>query len=128
MNKMKVVTVEYETKDHVVWKAGVLAYSIKDANDTIVKNVKNYDRPISTGMTREVDIISEDIRQDLIKLYTVKPDKVEDITKPDKEDVKDVEDVKGTTEPDIDAPLVCPFCSLQYKTQKTLLTHIKKKH
>jgi len=125
MNKMKVVTVEYETKDHVVWKAGVLAYSIKDANDTIVKNVKNYDRPISTGMTREVDIISEDIRQDLIKLYTFKPVKVKDTTQPDKEDV---EDVKGTTEPDIDAPLVCPFCSLQYKTQKTLLTHIKKKH
>lgn len=116
---------EYETKDHVVWKAGVLAYSIKDANDTIVKNVKNYDRPISTGMTREVDIISEDIRQDLIKLYTFKPVKVKDTTQPDKEDV---EDVKGTTEPDIDAPLVCPFCSLQYKTQKTLLTHIKKKH
>jgi len=120
-NRIKVVTVEYETKDHTVWKAGVLAYNIEDAIKTIVDKVPNYDRPISTGMTRDVDVISNEVYADYfvpkrnIKTEEIKPKKVKKVTK-SKEPV------------DTDAPLKCPFCERTYKIERTLLKHIKGNH
>ena len=129
MNKrIKVVTVEYETKDHVMWKAGVLAYSIDEAIKTIVDNVPKYDRLVSTGLTREIDIISKNVHNDFFEMgnKTKNVNKKEIVNKE-----KDVVLEKSVGEKDTETlndEVPCPFCDKTYKTKKTLSNHIKKYH
>jgi len=118
-NRIKVVAVEYETKDHTIWKAGVLAYDIADAIETISSNVSNYDRLVSTGITREIDIISKKVFDKFFKKSKKSTKKTVNNTQP----VKNIVDTVKKEE-----LLACPFCNRKYKTERTLLKHIKEHH
>lgn len=132
MNKIKIITIEYETKDRTNWKAGVLAYSIEEAVKTIMNSVRNFDRIISTSYTRDVDIISKEVYDEFAKMFLdSKPVKNNDkltegsIKSNVKTTTSNKKPVDNPPKPDI---LSCPFCNKEYKTQKTLINHINKYH
>jgi acetate kinase len=141
MNKIKVVKIEYETKDKTLWKACVLAYSIDEAIKAIINTLPTYDRLISTSMIGEVDMVSKAVYND----YFNNVGKVEDgkdnkLTEGNiKSNVKKSSGkttpikpppapVKEETKPKDKNTLVCPICSKEYKTQKTLINHMNKMH
>jgi hypothetical protein len=121
MNKIKVVKIEYETKDKTLWKACVLAYSIDEAIKAIINTLPTYDRLISTSMIGEVDMVSKAVYND----YFNNVGKVEDVkpTGPPNQEVKEYD-----TEPKDKNTFTCPICSKEYKTQKTLINHMNKMH
>jgi len=134
MNKIKIITIEYETKDRTNWKAGVLAYSIEEAVKTIMNSVRNFDRIISTSYTRDVDIISKEVYDELSKMVlNSKPVKNDDKLTEDniksnvKTNTSNKKPVNNPPTPKSDI-LSCPFCNKEYKTQKTLVNHINKYH
>jgi len=121
MNKIKVVKIEYETRDKTLWKACVLAYSIDEAIKAIINTLPTYDRLISTSMIGEVDMVSKAVYND----YFSNNGSVEDTkpTGPPNQEVKE-----DNTKPTDKNTLTCPICSKEYKTQKTLINHMNKMH
>jgi len=121
MNKIKVVKIEYETRDKTLWKACVLAYSIDEAIKAIINTLPTYDRLISTSMIGEVDMVSKAVYND----YFDNVGDVEDTkpTGPTNQEVKETD-----TKPKDKNTLTCPICSKEYKTQKTLINHMNKMH
>ncbi len=111
MSRVQLIAVEYETKDTTIWKAGVLAYSQQEAIDSIKARVTEYDRLISIGVVREVDIISKQVYDEMAKMFV--NNKLQAV----EQDYEVDENV-----------ISCPFCSKEYKTEKTLSNHIKKYH
>jgi hypothetical protein len=121
MNKIKVVKIEYETRDKTLWKACVLAYSIDEAIKAIINTLPTYDRLISTSMIGEIDMVSKAVYND----YFSNNGSVEDTnpTGPPNQEVKE-NNTKATDK----NTLTCPICSKEYKTQKTLINHMNKMH
>ena len=136
MNKMKIVKIEYETRDKTLWKACVLAYSIDEAIKAIINSLPTYDRLISTSMIGEVDIISKAVYNDYFK-NVGKDGLTEGDTKSNvKKNSKTPAPTKqppAPTNTDKTIPkdkntLTCPICSKEYKTKKTLINHMNKMH
>jgi hypothetical protein len=121
MNKIKVVKIEYETRDRTLWKACVLAYSIDEAIKAIINTLPTYDKLISTSMIGEIDMVSKAVYND----YFGNNGSVEDTkpTGPLNQEVKENE-----TKPTDKNTLTCPICNKEYKTQKTLINHMNKMH
>jgi uncharacterized C2H2 Zn-finger protein len=137
MNKMmKVIKIEYETKDKTLWKACVLAYSIDEAIKAIMNTLPTYDRLIATSMIGEVDIVSKPVYEDYFnkvnKSVGVTEDNVKSNVKKSNKKTKPVQPppspTKDETEPKDKSTLTCPICSKEYKTQKTLINHMNKIH
>jgi len=117
MKKIKVIRLEYETKDKITWKAIILAYAIEDAIESIRRNVVNFDRLTSTGVYGEVDLIDKNVYNDYF------------VEKESKEEVKNINEQENKTPAaNTTDNLVCPVCNKKYKTIKTLVNHIKKYH
>jgi len=135
MKRIKIVKLEYETKDKTLWKACVLAYSIDEAIKSIINSVPTYDRLISTGMIGEVDMISKPVFDDYFKRIEVSSDdkltegNVKSNIKNNKQTSKPVNNPPSPQkEEDDNSGFVCPVCKKEYKTNKTFVRHIKKMH
>jgi len=127
MKRIKIVKLEYETKDKTLWKACVLAYSIEEAIRSIINSVPAYDRLVSTGMIGEVDMISKPVFDDYFKKVETKKPKEQASEKPKRP--KKVEDVETSVQSEDDnSGFTCPVCKKEYKTNKTFVRHIKKMH
>lgn len=105
--------VEYETKDRTNWKAIILSYDMQGAINYLIKNVKDYDRYVSTQIIGAVDVIAKDVFDDYF---------ISNETKVVETVVKEVPAEVGEILPS------CPWCDKEFKTKQTLGTHIKKYH
>lgn len=103
--------VEYETKDQVNWKANILAYSMQDAINYLLKKVVGFDRYTSTQVIGMVDAIDDTLFQD----YFVATETTV------------VETVVSGPPTESNAN-TCPWCDKEFKNKGTLGTHIKKFH
>ena len=124
MEKIKVIKLEYDTKDKVTWKAVVLAYDTKEAIKSIINNVSNFDRLTSTGCYGEVDLITKDVFDDYFA--TKDTEDTEDVN--DIPDIQDIDVPVNETKPVNNDDCVCPVCNKSYKTTRTFIKHIKKYH
>ena len=117
--KVSLIVIEYETKDTTNWKAGILAFKQKEALATIRTRVPTFDKMISIGVVREIDAVSQEVYDAyfVVKEAPKAIDAVETV-EPYEEEVFESDDDNE----------YCPFCSKSFKTQNTLLTHIKKFH
>ena len=122
MKQMKLMKLEYETKDGVTWKAVVLAYDLADGIKAIRNKVPTFDRLISTGAYGNVDLISKAVYDDY---FVQKETVVNDGKKAEKAKNLDMEEKPAST---LEHPFVCPVCHKGYKTMKPLDTHMKKFH
>jgi len=125
MKPIKMMKLEYDTKDGITWKAVVLAYDLADGIQAIRNKVPNFDRLISTGACGDVDLISKAVYDDYFVHKQDEPNKKE--TTKD-EVVEEKQPKKQIDESTIEYPFVCPVCKKGYKTMKPLDTHMKKFH
>jgi hypothetical protein len=112
--RITVCRVEYETKDRTNWKAVVLAYTMQDAIDLLIRRVPHWDRYVSTQIVGEVDIIEDKVIEDF---FVSKTEVVETIVSNDKDTLNDESQTPK-----------CPWCNKDFKTTQTLGNHIKKYH
>lgn len=110
--KLQVCRVEYETKDMTNWKANILAYSMEDAIEYIRKNVRDFNRYISTSNIGDVDAIEDKAFKDFFVNETIIVESV----------------VNDGDSSDDDSGVVCPWCAKEFKNNNTLGNHIKKFH
>lgn len=110
---MRVCTIEYYTKDEVMWKANVLSTDIDDAIKMIRKHVKNFDKIWSTEASDDIHLITDTI-EDLLKNRTKKP--IKTAVNKEKEEIKVQEVYK------------CPWCEKTFPTSKGLQVHITRMH
>ncbi|MCK5019157.1 MAG: C2H2-type zinc finger protein [Candidatus Peribacteraceae bacterium] len=108
--KLKVCRVEYETKDRTNWKASIIAYNMDDAIEYIKKNVKDFDKYVSTSIITDIDAIETKAFNDFFV-----------------DNTKVVETQVSSDESNPD-DVICPWCDKEFKNKNTLATHIKKFH
>ena len=113
---MRVCTIEYYTKDDVMWKANVLSTDIDDAISMIRKNVKNFDKIWSTEANDEIHLITDTIEELLKNRYVI-----------DKKVVKEFSDKKETVK-EVVENYKCPWCDKPFPTSKGLQVHITRMH
>jgi len=126
--KIKVINIEYETKDRTMWKACLVASSAQDAVDMIVKNVPTFDRIISIGVYKDVNAITKDVI-DYIKGDNKKPSEEvnNDTTETQDDSVKRSHD-NDIDENDISDDLKCPVCDKKFMNKRNVIRHFKKFH
>lgn len=77
----KVHTIEYETqniKGVMNWKATIIAYTMEDAIALIKRRVKEFSKVTSLSTERNIDAITQDIIDDIVKFNVPKAPEKED--------------------------------------------------
>jgi hypothetical protein len=114
--------IDYDTKDGTNWKAGILAYSVKDAVAFVRAKVNNVARVNSTEGGRQIDAVEPTVFKDYFTEEVVEEiEVVKEIEVP-------VEVIKEVYVTDEDAEPACPWCKKTFKTEQTLKTHCRKYH
>lgn len=108
---VKLYKIKYvqQGKNETQWSVGVLAMGWEDAEGFLRTQMGDI-RVEERGGTFNIDTMTP--------TCLIEPDPI----------IKEVEVIKEVTVPAEDGKPTCPWCGKQYKSLKTLETHIKKAH